>query len=446
MNTDDIAAIVGVASNAGVEPEALLAVVEIESRGKPFEADGVTPTFLFEKHIFWRQLHANNPAKLSMAISQGLALKSWSRSNYGGQGTSAGKLLILQQARAIDAECANKSCSWGVGQIMGFNATGLNYESATQMVNVMSANSSGFAAQVDAMVRFIKSKGLNKHLATHNWTAFAIGYNGAAQAQNRYDTKLKTAYVKWLKADINRSGVSQPVENGVLRRGAGDRVRVEALQNLLRAKGYPVGAIDGIFGAMTETAVFSFQSQNGLPTTGVVDADTLAKLNAADKFPISPERANANENTLVELGSKTVKEARTGRALSTALTVAGAGGLIDSILKSNGRGILELLLPEMPNATVKMATGQIVATPETPAAAKKASAVAEGTQVAPALNAGAEVANALPILLKAVPAIIDPAGGLPLIALTIGVFMWRKYKNAAAARLQDHRQGLNQAR
>jgi peptidoglycan hydrolase-like protein with peptidoglycan-binding domain len=50
---------------------------------------------------------------------------------------------------------------------------------------------------------------------------------------------------------------------------------VKTLQFLLRAKGHHV-AVDGIFGPMTEAAVKAFQTSKGLPTTGVVDAQTWA--------------------------------------------------------------------------------------------------------------------------------------------------------------------------
>lgn len=424
ISSENVAAIVSVATSAGIEPEALLAVVEIESRGRPFEADGVTPTFLFEKHIFRRELKANNPGKLSQAISAGLAVSSWSKANYAGQGTSAAKLLLLQQARAIDPECANKSCSWGIGQIMGFNARGLDYASATQMVTAMSSNASGFGAQVDSMVRFIRKNGLDRHLASKNWTAFAIGYNGKGQAQNRYDSKLKAAYLKWLKQDIGRSAVtSQATISDVLRKGIGDRARVEALQRLLRDKGYPVGAIDGVFGAMTETAVFSFQSAAGLPASGIADADTLTKLNMAMPFPIDPKRANADVKTLIELGSKTVLSAQSGKTWSTVLGAIGAGGLLDSVLKANGTGLFDAVFKagSMPDTAAK------------------------GALVTDA-PAQAAVENVLPLLFKALPALLDPAGGLPIVALVVAYLMWQKYKGVAKARLDDHRQGLNQGR
>jgi len=152
-----------------------------------------------------------------------------------------------------------------------------------------------------------------------------------------------------------------------------------------------------------------------LVANGIADADTLAKLNTAGDFRIDPARANADIKTLVNLGSRTAIQAEIGKKLSAVLGVLGGGGLLDSIMKANGTGMFDGLITGLPNATANATQTSIVE-------------------------------NALPILLKAIPALLDPAGGLPLIAVGIGYFMWQKYKNVAAARLQDHRQGLNQAR
>jgi peptidoglycan hydrolase-like protein with peptidoglycan-binding domain len=56
---------------------------------------------------------------------------------------------------------------------------------------------------------------------------------------------------------------------------SGNAVRV--LQRLLSSNGYPV-RIDGNFGALTETAVKAFQSQQNLVADGVVGPKTWQKL------------------------------------------------------------------------------------------------------------------------------------------------------------------------
>lgn len=63
----------------------------------------------------------------------------------------------------------------------------------------------------------------------------------------------------------------------VLRRG--DRgAAVTRLQQLLQNAGVSPGSIDGIFGAMTDAAVRTFQARRGLAVTGVVNIPTWAAL------------------------------------------------------------------------------------------------------------------------------------------------------------------------
>ncbi|NET09666.1 MAG: hypothetical protein F6K16_34185 [Symploca sp. SIO2B6] len=59
----------------------------------------------------------------------------------------------------------------------------------------------------------------------------------------------------------------------------GDRgTEVETLQAELEKAGYPVGGIDGIFGAGTESALRSFQTEYGLIADGIAGDITLGKL------------------------------------------------------------------------------------------------------------------------------------------------------------------------
>jgi peptidoglycan hydrolase-like protein with peptidoglycan-binding domain len=51
----------------------------------------------------------------------------------------------------------------------------------------------------------------------------------------------------------------------------------KSLQFLLRARGHHL-AVDGLFGPVTEAAVRAFQTSKGLPTTGIVNAQTWMAL------------------------------------------------------------------------------------------------------------------------------------------------------------------------
>jgi hypothetical protein len=188
--------IVHLARANGIDPAALLAVAEVESAGRPLEQDGVTPRFLFERHVFYRALYKADKAKLKQAVAQGLAIPKWDRkTQYRDQGNSTGRMASLRAARAIDEECANRACSWGLGQILGENAVSLGYADATDMVDQLVAG--GVPAQVEAMLRFVRKNNLVEKLNLHDWAGFALKYNGPGYAQNRYDVKMAAAYQKW---------------------------------------------------------------------------------------------------------------------------------------------------------------------------------------------------------------------------------------------------------
>jgi peptidoglycan hydrolase-like protein with peptidoglycan-binding domain len=53
---------------------------------------------------------------------------------------------------------------------------------------------------------------------------------------------------------------------------------VRHVQRRLRARGYPPGPIDGLFGPRTQAAVQLFQTRHGLPATGVVNRRTFDRL------------------------------------------------------------------------------------------------------------------------------------------------------------------------
>jgi hypothetical protein len=190
-----------VAITNGIEPAALLAVAEIECGGTAFEPDQRTPRFLFERHVFFKRLKALAPHKLQDAVNAGLAHKDWRRTQqYKDLGSGAGRQRVLASARAIHEEAANQSCSWGVGQIMGFHAASLGYGSATMMVQTLITG--GLDAQIDCFMRFIKTKpGLIAKLNEKDWAGFALAFNGPAYAANDYDTRLDSAHAKWTQRE-----------------------------------------------------------------------------------------------------------------------------------------------------------------------------------------------------------------------------------------------------
>lgn len=269
MRSDIESAVRNAAAKHGMEAAALLAVVDIESAGAPFEpADGQTPQFLFERHIFYAQLKQRAPGKLQAAINQGLAHANWQPSTqYKDQNTSAHRLALLARAVAVDADCAYRACSWGLGQTMGFQAEHLGYDSAEHMVAAMRGS---IPAQVEAMIGEIKYSKIDDDLAAHRWATFARGYNGAGYRKNEYDTRLAQAYARW--AHPGEDNTPTPSDD------------VKWLQTALNSAGAAI-SVDGFDGPKTESAVKAFQAAHGLVVDGIAGTLTVAALKAAQSIP-----------------------------------------------------------------------------------------------------------------------------------------------------------------
>jgi hypothetical protein len=245
-----IDAIVAAAKANDWPASALLAVVECETSGKPFESDNHTPTLLFERHKFYSEMSLHQPSKLKKAIAAGLAIPKWSRNTqYKDQGTSAGRLSVIEKARQIDEEVANRAASWGLGQTMGFNAERLKYANATIMVQELST---GVAAQIDALVREIKSSHLDKFLKAKDFASFARGYNGPGYKQNNYDVRMRNADVQWERRIANEDFHPKPGKTITL-----------VYQAKLKELNFPVGKVDGNWGDLTTGACSAFQRRRG---------------------------------------------------------------------------------------------------------------------------------------------------------------------------------------
>ncbi len=307
MRTDVEAAVRKAATAHGIEEAALLAVVDIESAGAPFEpADGRMPQFLFERHIFYQQLHARAPSKLQTAINEGLANSSWQpATQYKDQGTSAHRLALLARAVAVDADCAYRSASWGLGQTMGFQAEHLGYSSAQVMVDAMKGN---LDAQVEAMVAEIKFSKIDDDLAAHRWASFARGYNGAGYRRNRYDEKLSAAYAKWSGGE-NLAPEPSP--------------EIKAVQESLNKIGFDL-AVDGFDGPQTQTAIMTFQQEHNLIVDGIAGPNTLAALKQA----LSPLTPKSEAPMIAKLLLTFLGNAQIQSLVRSALKMVGTGLLI----------------------------------------------------------------------------------------------------------------------
>lgn len=170
----------------GVGEDELHAVLDVECRGSGFDGRGRV-VMLFEPHILYRELGAGS--KRDRAIQDGLACRKWGEIAY--PRDSYPRLL---EAMEIDRDAALRSASWGLGQVMGFNASLAGYGSAEEMVVSFAADEEN---QLAGMVKFIVSAGLDDELRAHDWAGFARGYNGSSYAKHGYHTRLMERFAWW---------------------------------------------------------------------------------------------------------------------------------------------------------------------------------------------------------------------------------------------------------
>lgn len=260
LSADDVSS---AALAINVEMAALRAVIEVECGQAGFIADG-RPTILYEAHIFQRETGGRFAGRTDRH-GVPLSVANWDKALYGASG--AHQWERLEDAAKLDWPAAHRSCSWGLGQVMGFNHVIAGWPDIQGFVAAMEESA---GRQLDAMCGFLKSNKLDAPLRSHNWAAFAKGYNGAGYAANQYDKKLAAAYAKWSANPDGPPTTTRPT----LRRGAKSEA-VNELQDLLQV---PWLAIDGDFGATTEAVVKAFQTAKRLTPDGVVGPATWSAL------------------------------------------------------------------------------------------------------------------------------------------------------------------------
>lgn len=180
------------ANKHGIEYAGLKAVVEVEASGKGFIGD--VPKILYEPHIMYRLLTKKNYITIRnnlMKAHPNLCYPRWGTYKYGAESIQHRRLEIASQ---FNRDIALESCSWGLGQVMGYHWKSLGYESLQAFINDMYESE---AKQLEAMIRFLKVNGLLLALKNKDWVKFARGYNGSGYAKNKYHIKLANAYAKY---------------------------------------------------------------------------------------------------------------------------------------------------------------------------------------------------------------------------------------------------------
>ncbi|MBC7720262.1 MAG: DUF3380 domain-containing protein [Chitinophagaceae bacterium] len=241
------AGVIAATDQLGVKAPALWAVLTVETSGCGFLPDR-RPKILFERHWFSKLTNGqydNQDADISNPTQGG----------YGTGGVY--QYDRLAKAISLDRTAALKSTSWGLGQVMGFNAVKVGFASVNALV---SASQESEDKQLGAMVAFIAQANIAQHLKSGNWAAFAYSYNGTNFQKNKYDEKLALAHKRYIEG---------PMPN----------LTVRLVQLALMVLGYGgPGFVDGWFGPGTQKALVKYQVASGLPATGAADAATVARL------------------------------------------------------------------------------------------------------------------------------------------------------------------------
>jgi hypothetical protein len=235
-------------ASSGLGFAELWSVLSVETCGCGYLPDR-RPKILFERHVFSRLTGHRYDAD-DADISQPTA------GGYGAGG--ANQYERLSAAMQLDRSAALQSASWGLGQIMGENFAAAGFADAEKMVSAMTLSEDN---QLKAMVSFMNTMHLIGTLQAHDWAGFARRYNGPNYAANNYDALLAHFYERYAQGPL-------------------PDLATRSAQVLLTFKGFRPGAIDGVCGATTQSAIAAFQKGAGLTQTGVVD-DTLLQALAA---------------------------------------------------------------------------------------------------------------------------------------------------------------------
>jgi hypothetical protein len=238
-----------VLESLGADAHTLWALLTVETCGFGFLPDR-RPKILFERHIFCKRTQGRHDAG-HPSISSRIT---------GGYRGGAAEYERLRQAMRLDRRAAVESVSWGLGQIMGFNAVALGYRNADDMAARFCEDED---AQLQGVLRFIRSNpALDAALRRKDWKKVAFFYNGAAYARNAYDRKLA------LYHELYRIKGTPSID-------------IRTAQAYLTYLGFDPRGVDGLIGDGTRTALIAFQKSQGLQVSAELDDQTMERLAAA---------------------------------------------------------------------------------------------------------------------------------------------------------------------
>lgn len=227
-----------------VPAEALWSVIKVETSGCGYLPDR-RPKILYERHVFSHRTKGRFDAE-----APGI-----SNPDSGGYAGGAAEYYRLGLAMALDRQAALESASWGLGQVMGFNAASAGFRDVEDLIACTCESED---QQLSAMTNFIQSNNLAGAMRKKDWTSVAKGYNGKRYKQ--YDKKLGQWY-----AYFQANGVPD--------------IRVRQAQIALLLLGHAVeGSVDGVYGKHTADALKAFQHAERIAVDGQLTSETMARL------------------------------------------------------------------------------------------------------------------------------------------------------------------------
>ena len=257
------AAVQNAIDTLGIDPPTFWAILRVETLGCGYLASW-RPQILFERHVF---------SRLTGGVWDAIApdVSNPVPGGYGAGGDNQyarlGKAYNLNQNDPADPSippptrnAALQAASWGVGQVLGENATDVGFASVQDMVMQMCLSED---RQVAAVVNYILANNLQDALQAQDWATYAAEYNGPDYAKNNYDVQLSQYYA------LYQSAASIP------------DLTVRAGQLLLLLLGYDPMGVDGVQGPHTLAALHNFQAAQGQALTVGIDATVVQSLNTA---------------------------------------------------------------------------------------------------------------------------------------------------------------------
>ena len=175
-----LAGIARAAAVLGTPLNPLRAVIAVEAAGDGFLPDG-RPKILLERHKF----HHFTGGQFDHVPR----VSSPKRGGYEGDEAEYTRLYIALQ---LAPEAALQSCSWGLGQVMGFNWQLCGERSLYGFLLAMHHNED---AQLMLMAQFIRAIGAADELRRLDWDGFRKLYNGPASPAE-YGTRLRAAFAR----------------------------------------------------------------------------------------------------------------------------------------------------------------------------------------------------------------------------------------------------------